>query len=195
MNSVLNKNLFLVKEHVGMFKASNSYDIYDPESNQLIMECREEGLNILTKLFRFTDYKTMTPFNVVVKTPDGRTVVRVKRGINFWASKVQVLDENDRIIGYFKQKVFSIGGKFEVLDANESPLCTLKGKWSSWDFKFVKDNLEFATITKKWQGLGRELFTTADNYMLSINSAVGQDSPLRQMILAAVMCIDMVLKE
>lgn len=195
MNPVLNKNLFFIKEHVGMFKASNSYDIYDPETNQLLMECREEGLNFITKLFRFGDYKTMTPFNVVVKTPDGRTVVRVKRGISIWASKVHVLDENDNLIGYFKQKVFSLGGKFEVLDANETPLCMLKGKWTSWDFKFVKDNLEFATITKKWKGLGRELFTTADNYMLSINDAVGQDSPLRQMIIAAVMCIDMVLKE
>lgn len=88
-----------------------------------------------------------------------------------------------------------INNNFYIENTVEVPRCTPKGKWTSWDFKFVKDNLEFATITKKWKGLGRELFTTADNYMLSINDAVGQDSPLRQMILAAVMCIDMVLKE
>ena len=33
---------FLVKEHIGMFKAANNYDIYDPQTGQIIMECREE---------------------------------------------------------------------------------------------------------------------------------------------------------
>lgn len=195
MNPILNRNLYLVKEHVGMFKASNNYDIYDPKTNEVILECREEGLNFLTKLFRFSDYKTATPFNIVIKTPEGDTVVRVKRGINIWLSKVEVLDENDRVIGIFKQKLFSLGGKFKVLDANERELCMLKGKWTGWDFKFIKDNLEFAHVSKKWSGIGKEFFTSADNYILNINENVPADSPLRQLILAAVMCIDMVLKE
>ena len=59
MHEVLNKNFFLVKEHVGMFKAANNYDIYDPESGQIIMDCREERLGLLTKIFRFTDWKRM----------------------------------------------------------------------------------------------------------------------------------------
>ena len=95
----------------------------------------------------------------------------------------------------FKQKLFSIGGKFNVLDANDEVLCTLRGKWTSWDFKFVKENAEFAHVSKKWSGLGKELFTSADNYMLSIDERVPENSNLRLMILAAVMCIDMVLKE
>lgn len=195
MNPHLNRNTFLVKEHVGMFKASNSYDIYDPANGNVIMNCREEGLGFFTKIFRFTGYKTLTPFNVVIKTTDGQKVVSVKRGINLFLSKVEVLDENDRVIGMFKQKLFSIGGKFDVLDANGTYLCSLKGKWTGWDFKFIKDNLEFARVSKEWAGIGKELFTTADNYVLSINDQVPQNSPLRQLIMAAVMCIDMVLKE
>jgi hypothetical protein len=39
------------------------------------------------------------------------------------------------------------------------------------------------------------LFTSADNYVLEISASVSPDDPARQMILAAVMCIDMVLKE
>lgn len=46
-----------------------------------------------------------------------------------------------------------------------------------------------------WAGMGKEFFTSADNYVLQIEENVAQDSPLRQLILAAVMCIDMVLKE
>lgn len=195
MHPVLNKNLFLVKEHVGMFKASNNFDIFDPETNEKILLCREENLGFFTKIFRFTKYKKATPFHIVVKTPDGKTLLTVRKGFTWFLSKVQVLDENQVGIGGFKQKFFSIGGKFDVLDANGNSLCTLKGKWTSWEFSFVKDNNEFAKVSKKWAGLGKELFTSADNYVLSISEQVPADNKLRILILAAVMCIDMVLKE
>jgi uncharacterized protein YxjI len=196
MNPVLNRNLFFVKEHVGLFKAANSFDIFDGQNQQLVMQCREENLGFFTKMFRFTDYKRMTPFDIDIKTVTGEKIVTVKRGVSFFLSTVQVLDESGTVIGKFKQKFFSIGGKFEVLDAHDKPLCMLKGKWTSWDFKFVaSDNREFATVTKKWAGLGKEFFTSADNYVLQVSQDVPENHPLRMLILAAVMCIDLVLKE
>ena len=72
MNSVLNKNLFFVKEHVKIFKAANSFDIFDPDTKQIVLECREENLGFFTKMLRFTDYKRMTPFNMVIKTTTGQ---------------------------------------------------------------------------------------------------------------------------
>ena len=44
-------------------------------------------------------------------------------------------------------------------------------------------------------GLGKELFTSADNYMLAIENAVPAEDDVRILIMAAVLCIDMVLKE
>jgi len=195
MNQLLNRNLYFVKEHLGIFKAANNYDIYDPESNQIILVCREENLGFFTKIFRFSDYKRMTPFDIEIKTEAGQKILSIKRGVSFFLSKVSVYDERDNLVGLFKQKFFSIGGKFDVLDTNENVVCTLKGKWTSWDFKFMKDNVELAHVAKKWAGLGKELFTSADNYMLQINNQVPADNPVRILILAAVMCIDMVLKE
>jgi uncharacterized protein YxjI len=195
MNSILNRNLFFVKEHVGIFKAANNYDIIDPENQDILMNCREDKLGFFTKMLRFTDYKRMTPFNVEIRTPSGDKVLTVKRGISIILSTVEVFDENDILVGKFKQKLFSIGGKFNVLDPNENVLCKLQGKWTSWDFKFVKENNEYGHVSKKWAGLGKEMFTSADNYMLEINDTVPKDDPLRILILAAVVCIDMVLKE
>ncbi len=196
MHPVLNKNLFFVKEHVKIFKASNSFDIFDPETQQLIMEAREERLGFFTKMLRFTDYKRMTPFEIDINTPAGDRLITVKRGVAWFVSTVEVLDEKDQLIGKFKQKFFSIGGKFEVLDAHERSLCWLKGTWTSWDFKFISnDGKEFASVTKKWSGFGKEFFTSADNYVLQIGEEVPANHSLRQLILAAVMCIDLVLKE
>lgn len=195
MHQVLSQNIYLVKEHVGMFKAANNYDIYNPASNSIIMECREEQMGTFSKMLRFTELKRMTPFDIRIRASDGQQIVRVKRGVSFFLSEVVVLDENDQHIGGFKQKFFSIGGGFNILDTNGKSLCQLQGKWTGWDFKFMADQTELAHITKKWTGIGREMFTSADNYVLCISEGVPKDSMVRQLILAAVMCIDMVLKE
>ena len=195
MIGALSKNIYLVKEHVGMFKAANNYDIHDPDTGAVIMECREEHLGLFTKMLRFTDFKRSTPFDIQIRTPDGQQIVRVKRGVAIFLSDVSVLNENNQTIGGFKQKFFSIGGSFNILDTGGNPVCQLKGKWSGWDFKFMAGDTELAHITKQWAGMDKELFTSADNYMLQISDTVPTDSMIRQLIFAAVMCIDMVLKE
>ncbi len=195
MSDIIGKNLFLIKEHVGIFKAANNYDIHDPENGQVIMECREPTLGFFTKMLRFTDYKRMTPFDIHIKTPDGQPIVRISRGVSFFLSKVVVSDHNNDIIGGFKQKFFSISGKFDVLDKRDNAICQLKGKMLGWEFRFMDGENQLAHVSKKWSGLGKELFTSADNYILEIDSSVGGNADARKLILAAVMCIDMVLKE
>ena len=195
MHPALQRNMYFVKEHAGLFKAANNYDVLDPQTGQIVLLCREDDLGFFTKLLRFTDYKRMTPFDVRIKSPDGVTLVRVTRGISFFMSHVKVLDEHDRLVGGFKQKFFSIGGRFTVLDAQDQPVCTLQGNWTGWDFKFVAGTTVLAQVSKKWAGLGKELFTSADNYMLTIADSVRPEDPRRLLLLAAVMSIDMVLKE
>ncbi len=195
MHELLNRNVFLVKEHVGVFKAANNFDIHDPASGEIIMLCREDDLGSITKLLRFTDYKRMTPFDIKVTTPEGQRLVRITRGTTFIRSRVTVLDGKDQVVGGFHQKLMSIGGKFDVLDENDQILCSLKGNWTGWDFRFIAGDTEFAHVTKKWSGLGKEFFTSADNYVLQISDSVPPDSRVRLLILAAVLCIDMVLKE
>ena len=195
MHDSLNRNVFLVKEHIGMFKAANNYDICDPETGDVIMLCREENLGALTKFFRFTKYKRMTPFDIRITTPAGQQLVRVTRGLTFLRSKVTVLNGNDEVVGGFNQKLLAIGGAFDVLDQDDQIICSLKGKWTGWDFRFIAGDTEFAHVTKKWTGIGQEFFTSADNYVLQISDAVPPDNRVRLLILAAVMCIDMVLKE
>lgn len=69
MESPLSKSAFLVREHVGLFKAANNFDILDPETGQIVLECREENLGFLTKLLRFSDYKRYAPFHIEIRDP------------------------------------------------------------------------------------------------------------------------------
>lgn len=122
-------------------------------------------------------------------------ILGITRGWTFLRAHVEVRDDHDRLLGGFHQRLLSIGGKFEVTDEGDRPVCMLQGKWTTWEFSFTRGETELARVTKKWAGLGRELLTTADNYVLEIQPSVGPDDPARPLIIAAVMCIDMVLKE
>lgn len=195
MHPLLKTNLFFVKEHLGLFKASSNYDIYDPESKQLLFQCREIDLNIVSKLLRFTDFKRYTPFDIQITTENSESVLKLKKGISLFLSRVSVYDENEKKVGYLKQRLFPLGNNFDVFDVNDTLICSLNGSLFAWDFKFVRNQEAIGTVTKKWAGIGKELFTTADNYILEINSSVAKDDLARLMMVASVLCIDMVIKE
>jgi uncharacterized protein YxjI len=188
-------NSFAVKEHVGLFKAASNYDIFDLRTGKLLLTCREPKLSKLTKILRFTKYGRMTPFALEVRTEASQLIIEVKRGAAFFRSRVTVSDGDGRLLGTFQQKLLSIGGKFDVLDANDQVACTLQGKWTGWDFRFVQGDTELARVTKKWSGIGKELLTTADNYVLDISPSVANNDSIRGLIIGAVLCIDKVLKE
>ena len=198
MNKNLQKNIFLFKEHLGMFKASNNYDIYDPKTKEIILHCREKNLNPVYKIVRMflADFKPMTPFEIDIIGLDGKRIIKVKKGLSLILSKIEVFDENDKLIGLFKQKLFpNLYPKFEMFDEKENLVSMLKGNLIGWNFEFLKDENTIAIVTKKWSGIGKEMFTSADNYILEIKDAVDKADPLRLLIFAAVICIDMVFKE
>jgi uncharacterized protein YxjI len=198
MKKNLQKNIFLFKEHLGMFKASNNYDIYDPKTKEIILHCREKNLNPVYKIVRLflTDFKALTPFEIDIRGLDGKRIIKVKKGLSLILSKIEVFDENDKLIGLFKQKLFpNFYPKFEMFDEKENLVSILKGNLIGWNFEFLKDENTIATVTKKWSGIGKEMFTSADNYILEIKDTVDKADPLRLLIFAAVICIDMVFKE
>jgi uncharacterized protein YxjI len=198
MKKNLQKNIFLFKEHLGMFKASNNYDIYDPKTKEIILHCREKNLNPVYKIVRLflTDLKALTPFEIDIRGVDGKRIIKVKKGLSLILSKIEVFDENDKLIGLFKQKFFpNFYPKFEMFDEKENLVSILKGNLIGWNFEFLKDENTIATVTKKWSGIGKEMFTSADNYILEIKDTVDKADPLRLLIFAAVICIDMVFKE
>lgn len=199
MHAILQNNLFFIKEHIGIFKAANNFDIFDPSTNQKIIECREPDLGTFTRFLRFTVFKRMTPFHVILTTPDGQKVLSLKRGISIFKSYVEVFDENDMKIGEFEEKFFSIGGEFNVVKFGDAKIYTLHNL-TSREFRFLQGEKihgyeELANVSNKRAGLVQELFTSADNYMLTINNDVQETDSVRILMLAAVMYIDFVFNE
>ncbi|NBP53772.1 MAG: scramblase [Actinobacteria bacterium] len=99
--------------------------------------------------------------------------------------------------------------KLEITDATGAVVLTLTrpakvfkstvivGKaenWRAWDFAIENaDGREVARVTKKFVGLAKAVFTTADNYVVEIHDDLSQ--PLASLVVAAALSIDTALKQ
>ena len=83
-----------------------------------------------------------------------------------------------------------------MFDNQNQQVAEVKGNWKGWDFKFIsKQGREIGSVTKKWAGLGKELFTSADNYIISLKDLSGASPAAGALLLAAGLAIDVVYKE
>jgi uncharacterized protein YxjI len=190
------RKAWLVKERVGFLKLVDTYDIYDPATGAQIGVATEK-VSILVHILRFLINKRMLPTSVEVRErEDGRVILGMSRGVSLLQAQVTVTNDSGRPIGRLKSKLFSIGGGFHVLDGAERPIAEIKGDWKGWNFRFLTpDGTEIGKVTKKWAGIGKELFTSADNYMISLNEGRAFRPESAPLLLAAGLAIDTVYKE
>src|SRR6185436_20936463 len=187
---------FLIKERVGFLKLVDTFDIYDPSTGAQVGIARE-NIGILVKLLRVLINKRLLPTTVEVRErEDGHVVLTISRGPTLLRSHVTVTDSVGKQIGLFKSKLFSIGGGFHVLDGLQQPVAEIKGDWKGWNFRFLTpDGTEIGRVTKKWAGLGKELFTSADNYVISLSESHVIRADAMPLLLAAGLAIDTIYKE
>lgn len=195
---MLNRNTFFIREHVGLLKLSDTYDILDPETQAQLGVAREKP-GTLVLILRMLIAKQMLPTKVFVYSgadyeDESKLLFSIQRGVTFFRSRVNVHDQHGTVVGWFKSKAFSIGGAFYVFDASDNELAFVKGDWKGWNFSFLdKAKNEIGAITKKWAGIGKELFTSADNYVISLK---GASSPANaRLLLAAGLAVDIIYKE
>jgi uncharacterized protein YxjI len=193
---LLERTTFFIKERVAMLKLTDTFDILDPATGQGIGLAKEEPPT-WAKWLRLVVNKSMLPTVVNIYECDGQPpVLSIQRGFTFLRSKVRVVAGHGESLGYFKSKLLSLGGGFYVFDNADQQVAEVKGNWKGWDFRFLsKGGREIGTVTKKWAGLGKELFSSADNYVISITDVAGAGQGASALLLAAGLAIDIVFKE
>ena len=193
MSDFFKHNVFFIEEKVAVLKFTNSYKIFDEEGNQIgsIQQKMPGGHKFLSL---FLD-KAMMPLSLEIAGMDGKTLVSLRRGWCFWMSKIAILDENGKDIAKINQKFKFLKAEFKILDTHDAQIGRILGDWKAWNFT-ITDNrdAEIGVITKKWAGVAKELFTTADKYVVSVKPEVTDDIK-RKAIIASAAVVDMILKE
>lgn len=196
---MLEKNTFVVKEHVKFISNSNTYDILDAESGQQLGVAQEK-IGIMKQLLRFVLPKQLMSTVVEVREkPDDQLVFSIRRGMYIFRSRVEVLDANGAVVGYYVSKFFTIGGGFHIYDKNDKHFAEIKGKWTGFDYRFLSPDgkVEMGRVSKKLSlgSLVKDLFTSADTYAVQVSPDLTDEPMAKMLILAAALAIDTIYKE
>jgi uncharacterized protein YxjI len=193
MDKFFLNNTFVIDEKVAAFKLSNAYRVYDDKGREIgAIQEHKSIFRILLGLF-LSD--SMLPFELNILNEDGRRVAQLKRGVTLFMSQVRIFDEMGRVVGSFQQKFTLLKPKFKLVDTLGHEIATIKGDWKAWKFDITDaSGLVIGSVTKSWNGLAKELFTTADKYVVNIDASV-TDERQRIAIASVAAAIDMILKE
>jgi uncharacterized protein YxjI len=168
------------------FEAQSRYDVCD-ERGQVVGQVGESTSGFLATVGRWI-MKGRRPFSLEIVSGAAR-VLRLERPWFWFWSTLQVTDGQGRTVGTIEQR-FGLRRRFEVLDGAGRTLGWIIGPllkpWTFVVHEGSDDGPEIGRVEKKWSGLMKEMFTDADNFLVTLPHG----SPLRELVLASALLID-----
>jgi hypothetical protein len=195
--SMLALQRFLIKEQVALFRRTATYAIFDPDSEEQVGIAREKPGGLI-KLLRWFIPRRLLPTRIRIHELDEEQslLCTIYRQGSWWRSRIDVCDADENLLGYFQRKLFSLGGGFWVCDEYGNRFAEVRGDLKGWNFHFRTEyGREIGLVAKAWAGIGKELFTSADNYIVEIDYDLARDPIAKLLLLAAALAIDLVYKE
>ncbi len=191
MQNIAYKKKFLVTESIGATRLHESYLIIDPENQETIAEIVEEASTGQKIAKMFLD-KAFLPVKLLMKSAEGATILEITQPAALFNPVFTVRNADGRILCIFKQRFSLIKPEIAVEDANGQKIGLIVGGWKFRNFQFKDNNHNvLATIRHQYGGLAREMFTTADDYEVTMNT----DASMALITLAATICIDFLFHE
>jgi uncharacterized protein YxjI len=186
-------NEYFIDEKVNFFKFHNHYKVYD--NHGLPIGNIVQHVTGWHKFLRLFISKAMFPFTLKIVDADEKELISIERGWTFWMSKISIKTAEGLEIGQIKQKFKLFKPTFEIYDAAGLQIGLITGDWKAWNF-VIKDANEntIGTINKKWGGVAKEFFTSADKYMVNIVPEFAEDTNKINIVSTAII-VDMVMKE
>jgi len=186
-------NSYFIDEKVNLLKFENSYQIYNEKGENIGII--KQKLSAGQKLLRLLINKAMLPFLLEIKNSDDQLEASISRGWTFFMSKIIIKNAQGEIIGSIKQKFKLFKPTFKIFNSADVLIAEINGDWKAWNFSITDaSNNQIGSISKKWAGALKEIFTSADKYNVSIEDNYS-NLENKIAILSGAITIDMVLKE
>jgi uncharacterized protein YxjI len=186
---MLSYRQFLVKERVSFIYSNDVYDIYDPETGDQI------GYAVENPPFWACYARMLLPKNLLptrvefFEDESGGPIMTLYKKPGLFKDDVRLYDALDNYFGSLKTKSLLQGGGFFVYDAGGSQVAEVRGDWKGRNYKILSDTgRKLAVVTQKWAGFAKEVFTTSDTYMISVNEH--EDAQTVALALATALAID-----
>jgi len=184
---------YVINQKVQFLKIANEYQVLDDTGNPIGKV--KEKVGGAAMLLRFLINKAMLPFKLEIVDNNEQVQATISRGFTFFMSKITVTMPDGTAPFYIKQRFKLLSAGFTILDSSQQKIGDISGDWKAWNFTITDiSGTEIGRVNKKWGGALKELFTTADKYMVSFDRTE-MEYHKKVAIISAAITIDMVLKD
>lgn len=184
---------YFIDEKVNFMKFANQYQVFNEKAENI--GSINQQLTFGQKMLRLVLNKAMLPFRLEIKDSHGLLIASISRGWTFFMSKIIITSGDEKIIGTVQQKFKLFKPTFKIFNHSGTQVAEITGDWKAWNFVINGGSgSQIGTISKKWGGIAKELFTTADKYVVSLDPSYS-DMMSKIVVLSAAITIDMVMKE
>ena len=176
-----------------LFEMRNQYTLTD-ESGATIGAIEQVDQSPFTFVARLlSDLDVALPVTLSVTDAEGNVALRLHKP--WFRYAVTVSSGDGAVLGCVTKRVRLGKAQFTVTDADGEVVGELRAEnWRARNFRFDDSTgTEAARVTKKWRGLGTEMFTDADSYAVTFDPST--DGTLRSLALAAALAVDVTMKQ
>lgn len=195
VSGFVNRNVLVIEQKAKFVELTNEYRVLDETGNEIGV-IRQEGQSKARKLLRLvSSIDQFLTHRLSLYDAAGAKVLDIVRPAKVLKSRLQVLDGDGAERGWIVQENVVGKKRFGLQGTGGERLGSINAEnWRSWDFA-IEDSggSEVGRITKRWAGILREGFTTADRYLLHVAAEVPAD--LRLLMFASAAGIDTALKQ
>lgn len=195
MTSLVSADQLVVSQKPKLVELANEYMVRAPDGAELGY-VREEAQGKARKVLRFvSDLDQFLTHRLSVYDAGHHRVLRLTRPAKIVKSKFNIEDGDGRKVGDIVQNNTFGKISFDLVGTTGEHLGRIKAQnWRAWDFSIVDyTDREIGRIDKKFVGVMKSTFTTADNYVVDIAPSVIGD--LRLLVIAAAFAVDTALKQ
>lgn len=170
------------------FETKNKYSVSNGLNQQMYLAAEESSF--ITRII----LKNWRPLTLHILSPEGKPVLKNTRPFKFYFHEMHISDANGQQLGTVKREFSLLSKEFTIKDNEGIELFKIHGPFfHPWTFNILKDGREVGQILKKWSGIGKEVFTDADNF--GITFPQGIDAKQKSILLGALFLIDLLYFE
>jgi Zn-finger nucleic acid-binding protein/uncharacterized protein YxjI len=184
-------------EILSPFEQKNRYEVVvQADRNYLgyVYEHSKSFFNFFTRYF----LGNCRPADLRFHDEYQNSILSMKKPFRFYFHQIEMFEPDGRMIGTIKRRFHWFKTKLDINDAQGNTIIKIDGPWIFLPFKdaifrFLRNDDEIGSITKKWKGYMRENFTDSDTFHASFRRTL----PMAEKILlfGAAFLIDFVYFE
>jgi len=145
-------------------ETKNRYKVVDSSGAQVCFAYEESSF--LARQF----LGSHRPLTLHIVDAQGSPLLLARRNFYWFYSHLEFLSPQGEFLGRLERRMGFLNRRFDLYD-QQGLLCEVKGPmFKPNTFVLQHESTELAKINKQWSGIGREVFTAADNFHVEFSN-------------------------